>query len=67
MDAKGDVLVALDEDAIRADLKTLLESGIEALTIALFNSYANDVHERRIAASTPTRSLRTSRSRPRRP
>jgi N-methylhydantoinase A len=50
MDAKGNVLVALDEDAIRTDLKKLLDSGIEALTIALFNSYANDVHERRIAA-----------------
>ncbi len=50
MDAKGNVLVALDEDAIRTDLKKLLDSGIEALTIALFNSYANDAHERRIAA-----------------
>lgn len=50
MDAKGNVLVALDERAIRTDLKKLLDSGIEALTIALFNSYANDIHERRIAA-----------------
>ena len=49
MDAKGKVLVKLDEAAIRRDLKVLLGSGIEALTIALFNSYVNDAHERRIA------------------
>jgi N-methylhydantoinase A len=49
MDARGNVLVKLDEAAIKRDLKTLLKSGIEALTIALFNSYANDAHERRIA------------------
>lgn len=49
MDAKGKVLVPLDEAALRRDLKTLLGSGIEALTIALFNAYANDAHEQRIA------------------
>lgn len=49
LDAKGNVLVPLDEKAIRKDLKDLLGSGIEALTIALFNAYTNDVHERRIA------------------
>lgn len=50
MDAKGEVLVPLDEAKIRKDLKVLLNSGIEALTIALFNGYANDAHELRIAA-----------------
>lgn len=49
MDTKGNVLVPLDESALRRDLKELLGSGIEALTIALFNSYTNDIHERRIA------------------
>ncbi len=49
MDAQGNVLVSLDEAQIRKELKTLLTSGIEALTIALFNSYANDAYERRIA------------------
>ncbi|WP_210211808.1 hydantoinase/oxoprolinase family protein [Aquibium carbonis] len=49
LDSKGAVLVPLDEDAIRRDLTALLSSGIEALTIALFNSYTNDAHERRIA------------------
>ena len=49
MDARGEVLVPLDEEALRRDLQTLLSSGIEALTVALFNSYVNDAHERRIA------------------
>ncbi|MCC1493473.1 hydantoinase/oxoprolinase family protein [Cognatishimia sp. F0-27] len=49
MDAQGNVLVPLNEKALRKDLETLLKSGIEALTVALFNGYANDAHERRIA------------------
>lgn len=49
VDARGEIVTPLDEAAIRRDLETLLGSGIEALTIALFNGYANDVHERRIA------------------
>jgi len=49
MDASGQVLVPLDEAAIRRDLERLLASGIEALTVALFNAYSNDAHERRIA------------------
>ena len=49
LDAQGNVLVALDEEAIRRDLTVLLASGIEALTVALFNSYVNDAHELRVA------------------
>ncbi|MEM8728446.1 MAG: hydantoinase/oxoprolinase family protein [Pseudomonadota bacterium] len=49
MDAQGNVLTALDETALRKDLSVLLNSGIEALTVALFNGYTNDSHERRIA------------------
>lgn len=49
MGADGDVVSALDEARIRKDLKRLFDQGIEALTIALFNSYANDAHEQRIA------------------
>ena len=50
LDAQGNVLTPLDEKALRADLQRLLDSGIEALTIALFNGYVNDAHEQRIAA-----------------
>ncbi|WP_419906412.1 hydantoinase/oxoprolinase family protein [Hoeflea sp.] len=49
MGANGDVVSSLDEARIRKDLKRLFDQGIEALTIALFNSYANDAHEKRIA------------------
>jgi len=48
--AKGEILTSLDESSIRLELQSLLNKGIEALTIALFNSYANDVHEQRIAS-----------------
>ncbi|MEM8552615.1 MAG: hydantoinase/oxoprolinase family protein, partial [Pseudomonadota bacterium] len=49
LDARGEVLVPLDEAALRRDLKALFDKGIEALTVALFNAYADDRHEQRIA------------------
>ncbi|MBO6636626.1 MAG: hydantoinase/oxoprolinase family protein [Roseitalea sp.] len=49
IDAQGDVLVPLDEAALETDLKKLRDSGIEALTVSLFNAYANGAHEQRIA------------------
>ncbi len=49
IDAQGNVLVPLDEAALRRDLKKLRERGIEALTISLFNGYVSDVHEARVA------------------
>lgn len=49
IDAKGKVLVPLDETALRRDLARLRDRGIEALTISLFNAYVSDVHEARIA------------------
>ncbi len=36
----------LDEEALRDVLRHLKRLGIDALTISLFNSYTNDVHER---------------------
>ena len=50
LDSQGEVLVPLNEDALRKDLQALFDSGIEALTIALFNGYVNDAHEQRIAS-----------------
>ena len=50
MDARGNVLRALDEDAARAAIRELLDAGIESLTISLLHAYANDVHERRLKA-----------------
>ncbi len=48
IDAKGKVLVPLDEAALRRDLAQLRDRGIEALTISLFNGYVSGVHEDRI-------------------
>jgi N-methylhydantoinase A len=47
--ADGRVVTPLDEDRARAELRRLAGAGIEALTVSLINSYANDAHERRVA------------------
>ncbi|MEE4279645.1 MAG: hydantoinase/oxoprolinase family protein [Halieaceae bacterium] len=48
--ADGEVVTALDEEALRRDLQALRErGGIEALTICLINAYINPQHERRVA------------------
>ncbi len=46
--AKGEVVRALDENALRASLRTLKSQKIEALTVSLINSFANESHERRV-------------------
>jgi N-methylhydantoinase A len=46
--AKGDVVEELDEGKLRESLRELKKKNIEALTVSLINSYANDSHERRI-------------------
>jgi N-methylhydantoinase A len=43
----GSVVRALDEDAVRAQLRRLRDTGIEALAVSLINAFANDAHERR--------------------
>jgi len=45
---RGDVLVPLDEDSVRAGLAYLRKQGVEALTVALINSFANPSHEERV-------------------
>ncbi|RMH51287.1 MAG: hydantoinase/oxoprolinase family protein [Alphaproteobacteria bacterium] len=47
MDAEGRVLVALDEDGLRAEIAALLAAGCESLVIHFLHSYANPAHERR--------------------
>ncbi len=46
MDAKGNVLRALDVAQATAAIDALCGSGIEALTISLMHAYANPAHER---------------------
>jgi N-methylhydantoinase A len=49
MDAKGRVLTALDEDAVRAAVHHLKNEGCESLVIHFLHAYANPAHERRAA------------------
>ncbi len=48
VDTRGKVLRAMDDDDVRVALRRLRSRGVEALTVALINSFANDDHERRI-------------------
>jgi N-methylhydantoinase A len=47
--AQGQIVRPLNEEKLRASLAELRKKKIEALTVSLINSFANDVHERRIA------------------
>ncbi|QDO88321.1 hydantoinase/oxoprolinase family protein [Ornithinimicrobium ciconiae] len=47
--SNGEVVTVLDEDDVRAQLATLRDQGIEALSISFINAYANDAHEVRVA------------------
>jgi N-methylhydantoinase A len=47
MDADGQVLVPLDEDAMRRAVQQLLDAGCESLAIHFLHSYRNPAHERR--------------------
>ncbi len=49
IDHGGRILQPLDEGSVRAAVDKLLDNGVQAIAVALINSYANDRHERRIA------------------
>lgn len=44
----GDVLMDLDEDDVRLQLRELVDAGSEALVVMLINSVVNPVHESRV-------------------
>jgi len=46
---KGEVVQPLDEAQVRALARKLAEANVEAIAISLLHSYANPVHEKRIA------------------
>lgn len=48
MDADGNVVRPLDENAVREALRKLKGNGVEALTVSLINAYVNGAHETRI-------------------
>jgi N-methylhydantoinase A len=47
IDARGEIVVPLDEAAFRAALDLLLAEGCEALVVHFLHSYRNPAHERR--------------------
>jgi N-methylhydantoinase A len=47
LDADGNVLVALDEEAVARAAATLIAEGIEAVAVGFLHAYRNDIHERR--------------------
>ena len=48
LDRDGKVVVALDEDAAREAIKTLLADGLRAIAVSLLWSFRNPAHEQRI-------------------
>lgn len=47
LDARGEVLVPLDEDALRQVAGELKEAGVESIAVCFLHAYANPIHERR--------------------
>jgi 5-oxoprolinase (ATP-hydrolysing)/N-methylhydantoinase A len=45
----GSVLVPLDEDEARAQVRRLREAGVDAVAVCFLFSFVNDAHERRVA------------------
>lgn len=48
VDVDGDVIVGLDEDAVRDAVRTLTERGVEAIAISLVWAFRNQTHEHRV-------------------
>jgi len=48
VNAKGEIVHALDEGQLRKDLQALKAQRVEALTVSLINSFANASHEKRV-------------------
>ncbi len=48
IDAAGNVLVPLDEDAVRAQVRLLRERAVDAIAVAFLHSYRNPAHEIRV-------------------
>ena len=47
IDVSGEVVAELDEDALRAAVRSLVDSGVQALAVCFMHSYKNPAHERR--------------------
>lgn len=49
LDARGNVLVPLDEESVRRALKQLKAEGVESIAVCFLHAYINGAHERRAA------------------
>ncbi len=49
MNARGEVLVPLDESSVEALVPALVHGGVTSVAVGLLHAYANPVHEQRIA------------------
>lgn len=49
LDARGEVLVPLNEAAVRHAARQLKAAGVEAVAVCLLHAYINPAHERRVA------------------
>lgn len=47
IDARGQVVVVLDEQAVREAVRSLVAAGVEAIAVAFLWSFRNPLHERR--------------------
>ncbi len=50
IDFRGETIIALDEDEVRAQVQALLDDGVEAIAVCLLWSFRNPAHEQRVAA-----------------
>ena len=50
VDYRGDIIVALDEQDVRAQVQTLLDDNVRAIAVCLLWSFRNPAHEQRVAA-----------------
>ncbi|MBI1365142.1 MAG: hydantoinase/oxoprolinase family protein [Alphaproteobacteria bacterium] len=61
MNWKGEALIPLDEESVRACLPVLEKEGVESLAIGFLHAYANPAHEQRaaeiVAAARPDLSI----------
>lgn len=49
VDAHGEIIVSLDEQAVRTAVRELIAEGVEAVAVSLLWSFKNPEHERRVA------------------
>lgn len=50
IDAAGNVLTPLDDDAVRREVRLLRKRGVQAIAVAFLHAYRNPTHEERVKA-----------------